>query len=276
MWQYCLSRTAHVNGGVMTQAGTDMVGKALRLLAALGEHPDGARLSDLARRCGYPVSTTHRLLASLLREGFADYDPRTRTYGLGLRVFGLSASVSHARGFAGSALPPLSRLSGHTGEATLMSVRDGDHQLYVHHVEGRGQVQVIGEPGRLGPLHCTSMGKCLVAFAPDGERKRLCDELPLDALGPRTITDRAAFAAEIRLVRERGHAFADEEHEEGIRAAGVPVLAPDGTAIAAISVAAPAYRMPMERLASFVPELRKTAEELAVVLPPRPVRPPLR
>lgn len=260
----------------MAQAGTDMVGKALRLLTALGEHPDGTRLSDLARRCGYPASTTHRLLASLIREGFADYDAHARTYRLGLRVFGLGVSVSYARGLSGSALPLLSRLSEHTSEATLMSVRDGDHQLYVHHVEGRGQVQVTGEPGRLGPLHCTSMGKCLVAYAPAGERQRLCEELPLEALGPRTITDRAAFIAEIGRVRERGCAFADEEHEEGIRAAGVPVLAPDGTAIAAISVAAPAYRMTLERLASFVPEMRKTTAELAMVLPPGPMRPSAR
>lgn len=256
----------------MAQSGTDMVGKALRLLTALGECPDGARLSDLARRCEYPASTTHRLLAALLREGFADYDAHLHIYRLGLRVFGLGVRVSYARGLSGAALPLLRALSEHTGEASLMSVRDGHHQLYVHHVEGRGQVQVTGEPGGLGPLHCTSMGKCLVAYAPAAERQRLCEELPLDALSPRTITGHAAFVAEIAHVRERGYALADEEHEEGIRAAGVPVLAPDGTAIAAISVAAPAYRMSLERLAGFVPELRRTAAELAVMLPPGPVR----
>nr|WP_215542617.1 IclR family transcriptional regulator [Amycolatopsis sp. CA-230715] len=245
----------------------DMVSKALRLLSMLGDYPDGVALSDLSRATGFPVSTTHRLLSSLQEQGFVRSDPASKRYALGLRLFELGQQVSHARGFAGVALPVMHEVSERTGEPTLMAVLDGHHQVYVHAVRGRQQVQIRGEPGRRGPVHCTSMGKCLIAFAPAEVRARLVAEVELAGLAPGTITDRAAFEAEIDRVRERGFAIADEEHEPGIRAVGVPVTGPDGIAIAAVSTAAPAYRMSVGELEEFVPVLREAARELAALLP---------
>src|SRR3954463_8717613 len=180
---------------------SDMVGKALNLLGVLGEHPEGIAMAPLAREVGYPLSTVHRLLASLARDEFAEVDEHSKRWSLGLRVFQLGQRVSHARGFSGVALPILQRVTATTQEATLMAVQDGDHQLFVHYVEGPQQLSVIGEPGKLGPLHCTGQGKALVAFAAPAERERLVSELPLERRTDRTITDRDAFKAEIDTVR---------------------------------------------------------------------------
>ncbi|HEV7908271.1 MAG TPA: IclR family transcriptional regulator [Pseudonocardiaceae bacterium] len=246
---------------------SDAVGKALRLLVLLGEHPDGVGVSRLARDAGYPVSTTHRLLTSLQRDGFVRSDRESRRYGLGLRLFELGQRVSQARGFAGVALPVMQRVTAQTGEPTLMSVLDGPHQLYVHHVQGPHQIRVIGEPGKHGPLHCTAMGKCLIAFAPAEVREQLLESLALEPLGPNTITDRARFREEVARVRDQGYAVSDEEHESGIRAVGVPVVGPQGIVLASLSTPAPAYRMPMDELTAFLPCLVDAARELAVLLP---------
>lgn len=246
----------------------DMVGKALRLLTLLGDAPRGMTLSELARQAGYPVSTTHRLLTSIAREEFAVLDEERR-WNLGLRMFELGQRVLHARGFAGVATPVLQRVTQQTGESTLMSVLEHDQQLYVHYVEGTGQVQITGEPGRRGPLHCTSMGKCLIAFAAQDRRETLLAELDLPSTGPRTITDRERFRAEIETVRQQGYAIADEEHEEGIRAIGVPVLDPSGVAVASISAAAPAFRATIEALHGYLAPLHQAAKELAIGLPRR-------
>lgn len=153
-------------------------------------------------------------------------DGESRRYSLGLRMFELGRRVSQARGFTGVALPVMRRVTELTGEPTLMSVLDGRHQLYVHHVQGPRRIRVIGEPAKHGPLHCTSMGKCLIAFAPDEVRAELVEELELTPLGPDTITDRARFREEVDRVREQGYAVSDEEHEAGIRAVGVPIVGP--------------------------------------------------
>lgn len=248
---------------------TDMVGKALAVLSLLGDRPAGSTLSELSRAAGYPTSTTYRLLGALNRDGFVSLDEVTKRYHLGLKVFELGLRVSQAHGFTGVALPIMQELSAFTREATLMSVLDGHQQLYVHYFEGPQQVSVTGEPGRHGPLHCTSMGKILVAFAPSAVRDELLATLDLPPAGPHAITDREAFGREIAEVARCGHAISDEEHEAGIRAVGVPVLRPDGTAIAALSAAAPAFRVSLDQLIGFVPALTGAARELAVRLPVR-------
>lgn len=270
MWQalkVTTSTTAPTSAGA--REPSDMVSKALRLVNLVGDRPEGVPLSELSRAAGFPTSTTFRLLGTLVREGFVRFDEVSKRYTLGLKVFELGLRVSHAHGFTGIALPVMQRVSARTRETTLMSVRDGDQQLYVHYVEGAQQVGVIGEPGKHGPLHCTSMGKVLVAYAPAAEREKLLATMPLSQFGPRTITDRDAFRAEIDAVRSRGYATADEEHEAGIRAVGVPILDPSGTAIAALSVAAPAFRTPIDELIGQVPVLTEAARELALLLPPR-------
>ncbi len=249
---------------------TDMVGKALVVLRAIGSGPiEGRTLTDISRDTGYPLSTVHRLVATLSRERFVELDEPTKRYRIGLAVFGLAQRVSAARGFDGVALPVLRRLAADTGESALMSVLDGSHQLYLHHVHGPSQVNVIGDPGEGGPLHCTSMGKVLVAFAPAAVRDDLVATLDLPPIGPNAITDRAAFADEINRVHSLGYAVADEEHEKGIRAVGVPILASDGTARAAISVAAPSFRRSADEMIAMVPTLVDAARELAATLPPR-------
>ena len=240
----------------------DMVAKAAGLLTLLGEEPRGLGLSELARRAGQPVSTTHRLLGSLAGEGLAACDEQRRWH-LGLRLFELGQRVLRAHGFSGVAGPVLRRLAEHAGEPVLMAVLEGHHQRYVHCAEGTRQVRITGEAGQLGPLHCTSMGKCLIAFAPEQQREQLLADLELPRLGPRSITDRQQFRAEIEAVRADGCATSEEEHEAGILAVGVPVLDPGGTAIASLSTAAPTFRSDLDQLRALLPELRAAAHQLA-------------
>jgi DNA-binding IclR family transcriptional regulator len=249
---------------------TDMVGKALRVMQAIGAGPlDGRTLTELARETGFPLSTVHRLVATLAREGYVECDEQSKRYRIGLTVFALAQRVSAARGYDGVALPVLRRLAVETRESTLMSVLDGANQLYLHHIHGPRQINVIGEPGTRGPLHCTAMGKVLVAYAPRAQSAELVATLELPKLGPNTITDRDAFAAEIARVHASGYAVADEEHEQGIGAVGVPVLGADGTAVASISVAGPSFRLSRDDLVAMVPELTAAAHELALKLPAR-------
>jgi IclR family KDG regulon transcriptional repressor len=246
---------------------TDMIGKALTLLVLLGDQPEGASASELARLSTFPFSTTYRLLGSLVRDGFAQLDSDSRRYRLGLRVFQLGQRLSYARGFADTALPVLQRATQSTQEATLLQVLDGDRQLTVQKVDGPKQFRVTNDPGALGYLHSTSTGKVLVAFAEPEASKRFVEELDLPARGPNTITDRDAFRREIDLVRQRGYAMQDEENDPGMRAVAVPVLDPRGVASAAVATAVPVFRHSMDDLAQFVPLLQEAAEELAVRLP---------
>ncbi|BCW68806.1 transcriptional regulator [Arthrobacter sp. NicSoilB4] len=246
---------------------TDMVGKALGLLVLLGDEPRGASAAELSRRAELPFSTTYRLLGSLTRDGFVDYEPDGRRYHLGLRIFQLGQRVSNHHGFAGTALPILRRVTEETGEATILSVRDGNHHLTVNKVDGPQTFRVTSDPGHLGALHTTSVGKALVAFADDATRSQLVDGLALEPLTEFSITDREAFRAEIELVRKRGFAVMDQENELGMRAVAVPVFNAQGHAFASLATAVPVFRMSVEALVALVPLLQSAAAELSARLP---------
>ncbi|MEV7573998.1 IclR family transcriptional regulator [Pseudarthrobacter sp. NPDC089323] len=258
-------------GGKKARAGdrTDMVGKALGLLVLLGDEPRGASAAEISRRAELPFSTTYRLLGSLARDGFVDYEPDGRRYHLGLRIFQLGQRVSSYHGFAGTALPVLRRVTGQTGEATILSVRDGLHHLTVNKVDGPQIFRVTSDPGHLGSLSTTAVGKALVAFAEDSERERLLDELPLEALTEKSITDRQAFREEVEKVRRQGYAVMDEENEAGMRAVAVPLLNAQGHAFASLATAVPVFRLSLEALEAYVPLLQEAAAELAARLPQR-------
>lgn len=248
---------------------TDMVGKALGLLVLLGDEPRGASAAEISRRAQLPFSTTYRLLGSLTRDGFVDYEAEGRRYHLGLRIFQLGQRVSNHHGFAGTAMPVLRRVTEQTGEATILSVRDGHHHLTVNKVDGPQMFRVTSDPGHLGSLSTTAVGKALVAFAEDSEREKLLAELPLESLTPKSITDRDAFRTEIELIRHRGFAVMDEENEAGMRAVAVPLLNSQGHAFASLATAVPVFRLNLEDLEAHVPLLQEAAAELAARLPQR-------
>ena len=263
------AKTAKAPKAPKEDSRTDMVGKALGLLVLLGDEPRGASAAELSRRAELPFSTTYRLLGSLTRDGFVDYEPDGRRYHLGLRVFQLGQRVSNHHGFAGTALPILRRVTEKTGEATILSVRDGHHHLTVNKVDGPQTFRVTSDPGHLGALHTTSVGKALVAFAEDAERQRLVEELELEPLTEFSITDREAFRAEIEQVRRRGYAVMDEENELGMRAVAVPVFNAQGFAFASLATAVPVFRLSLEDLVALVPALQEAAAELSARLPQR-------
>jgi IclR family transcriptional regulator, KDG regulon repressor len=244
----------------------DMLSKSLFLLEQLGDAPRGATAADLARMAGLPFHTTYRLLKSLTKQGFADYDPEGRRYHLGLQVFRLGQRVAQAHGFSSIAGPILEQVTTQTTETTLLAVPYGTFQLTVSKVDGSHGFGIRSEVGDTAPLHCTAVGKVLVAFAGAEESDKLVTDLELSPHTDRTITDRTTFKREIEKVRALGYATMEEESSVGVNAIAVPVLIQDH-AIAALAAAAPALRMLIDEMKSHLPVLQKAAKELAVRLP---------
>lgn len=253
----------------MAAEGSGTVGKALDVLSMLGEHSDGVTAGDVRASLGFPFSTTYRLLNTLVDSGFAEYEPNGKRYRLGLRVFQLGQKVAASRGFAGSALPALQRLTEVSGESSLLAVLDGDRFHTVHKIDGP-QFRTTTDPGDRGLLHTSALGKALLAFAPEPERQRLLQSIDLPARTPHSITDRAALRSEVEQVRARGWAGQQEENDPGMAALAVPVLGSGGQLIAAVALASPIFRKGLSDLQHILSALRQAADELAATLPLRP------
>ncbi|MEX5298970.1 IclR family transcriptional regulator [Kocuria sp. CPCC 205292] len=248
-------------------AGTarpDMVGKALRLLELLGEHPGGLTAAEATRICGYPFSTTYRLLNALVRDGFAELQ-EDRRYVLGLKIFRAAHGVAQRLGITGTVVPVLRRMVERTGESCLFAVLDGD-RFHTLAKEDGPDFRVTSDPGYRGALHSSALGLCLLAFAPDDVREHLLDTVELEPRTPSTLTDRDELRRRVERIRRAGWATQDQEHDVGMVAVAVPVLRPGGGCAGSLALSAPVFRHRLEDLVDMVPALQEAAGELGARL----------
>lgn len=245
-----------------------MLARGLSLLTALGDHPEGVSVTELARQVGLPVSTTHRLLATEIELGFVSVDASSKTYRLGVRLFELANRVTGVMGLASIARPIMRELSQFTGETTQLSVLSNARALFIEKVGTEQAVGIRGSVGQSEPLYATSTGKILLSSMTAETLDEVLADMEMHAYTPTTVTTRVALSAELERTREHDYALADEEFDAGVRAIGVPVRNGAGETRAALCISAPAFRASVEQLEGWLPELRAAAHQIGVRLPP--------
>ena len=227
----------------MSDAALSTVQNAARVLKAFLAGDVELGPSELGRRLGLGKSTVHRLLTTLVAEGLIDQDPHTGGYRLGIVMFELGEAVRIHMDLHSAAAPVLAMLREETRETAQVGVLDRGEVVYVDRLESSHSLRLFTEAGRRVPAHCTSSGKVLLAFLPEGVRQAMLASLTLVTLTPETITDPARLDVELARVRARGWAEAVNEREVGVASIAAPVRDYRGEVVAAISIGAPLVRL---------------------------------
>jgi IclR family acetate operon transcriptional repressor len=236
--------------------GVQSVHRSLDVLEALAAAGGTAGLSELAAACGLAPPTLHRLASTLAARGYLRQTP-DRRYCLGSRLVPLGIEAHALLGER--AQPVLRRLAELTGESANLAVLTNGCAEYVSQAPGSHAMRIFTEVGNRVALHCTGVGKALLASIPPDQARQLIGTGPLAARTPATITDPGALHAELSRIRARGYALDDGEMEVGVRcvAVGMPDAAP-----MAMSVSGPAARMTDELVAVAVSALQAASSEL--------------
>jgi IclR family acetate operon transcriptional repressor len=241
--------------------GVQSLERAFTLLELMAEDGGEVPLSRLAVGSGLPLSTIHRLIRTLVARGYVRQLP-SRRYVLGPRLIHLGESSSRTLGTW--ALPHLTDLVDGTGETANMAMLDGDRVVYVAQVPSRHSMRMFTEVGRRVHLHCTGVGKALLAQLPRETARELVERAGMPRRTPRTITDVDELMAELDRIATQGYAVDDGEQEPGVRCVAVPVLGGPGQT--ALSVSGPEGRVTVEAVPQFAALLRATAAELSAEL----------
>lgn len=221
--------------------------KALRVLEAVAAAPGPALLGDVARAAGTDKSTTYRMLATLVSAGYVHQDPQTRRYALSYRVVSLSRNLLAENEVFQLTRATLDALAAETREATDLSVLDGHECVLVQRVKGSQLVAIDFQVGDRSALHCTSIGKALLAHQLAKEIEAvIAGGLPRRAIN--TIVEPEALRRELRLVRERGYAIDDRELSDHMRCIAAPVFERDARVRMGISISGPDSRFTIEHL----------------------------
>ncbi|WP_106398805.1 IclR family transcriptional regulator [Actinocorallia populi] len=232
------------------------VDHALRIAAMLQLEGE-LTVSEVAERLGVARSTAHRLLAMLVYRDFAVQDER-RLYRAGPVLELAAHSPSAASRLRAAALPHLHRLVGVLDESANLAVRTGDTVRFIASVECSQSLRVGSREGMVFPAHRTTAGLLLLAEIPGAELEGV---YPAERYADRPADrpDLVRLRAELARVRRNGFVLNQGRSERGVVALGVPVRAPDRTALAGLSVSMPSGRYDRHRLPSLVDTLSRAA-----------------
>ncbi|WP_339393743.1 IclR family transcriptional regulator [Brevibacterium metallidurans] len=219
----------------------ETVDRALQLLQAFSDDSRELTVGALATALDVHPSSVSRLVGTLAERGFLERVPGGDAWRLGPELVRLGTMARGSVDLITAARSPMDSLAGATGETVVLSTLDQGEAVDVAQVDGPHLISARQWIGRRAPLHASSDGKVLMAFA-EGRPAELTRETD------RTLTTRKELDAEIAEVRRRGWATAESEMELGLSGVAAPVRDHLGRCVAALSISGPEYRLSAERL----------------------------
>lgn len=240
--------------------GVQSVTRALRLLELIADAGGEMGVSELSAAADLPLPTIHRLLRTLIMQGYLHQTPRRR-YALGARLIPLGERAGGALG--ATCRPILADVVAQVGESASMAMFDLNRAMYIAHVPSKHSMRMFTSIGHRVELHATGVGKALLSQLDDDEALSRVERVGMTPRTKNTITDPEALRAQLALIRERGYALDEEEQEIGVRCVAVAVPGPISLSM---SISGPTPRMSPSNVSAMVPILQDAARRVSLAL----------
>jgi DNA-binding IclR family transcriptional regulator len=237
------------------------VDRALTILEMLAESGE-LGVTEIAARLGVHKSTAFRLLSSLEQHRLAEQLGDRGKYRLGFGIVRLAGATTARLDLAREGGPVCRQLAGEINETVNIAVMDAGAAVNITQEQGSAAVTAQNWIGQRTPLHATSSGKVLLAWA-DADTLAAVLKAGLERRTPATITDPAALRAELDRIRERGWACAVEELETGLNTVAAPIRDAGGSVVAALSASGPSYRLGTGSFPEMAKKLQAGAGEIS-------------
>jgi IclR family transcriptional regulator, KDG regulon repressor len=240
--------------------------RAFRILDTISCHKEGIGVVALAAEVGLPPSTTHRLVTNLVRYGYVRQDEKTEKYHVGPKVMDLAQRTMEDHDLRSASRPFLKEMKERTGETAHLMILDENRVLCIESVESSGHIKVTSPVGLRESLHCSAVGKALLAYQP----KEIQDQLlisPLQIFTPNTISTLKEMRAHLEGVNAAGGAFDHEERHLGVSCVAAPVFNRQGQVLAAVGISAPSVRMSAGQEKEWAVVVKDLAEKISRTIP---------
>lgn len=233
--------------------------KALSILELLVGFKAGLTLPEIVQKTGMPKSSIHCLLVTLERRGYLHRNDRTGRYKFGLQLFSLANMALSGLKLRDEAAPFLRGLVEKTHLTAHMVILEHREAVLISKYEPSGIFRLATWIGKRMDLHCTGLGKALMAYLPKEEVNEIIEEHGLPRHNDNTLCSRRRLKEELARTVERGFAVDNEEDEIGLRCIGAPVFGVDNRVLASISVAGTTAQITLENLRKLAEEVKQTA-----------------
>ncbi len=212
--------------------------RCLEVLEKLAENHKPLSLQEISKLVGVAKSTAHRFVSTLIAAGFVERDQTSGRYHLGGKTLWIGTgflrySPSYRAGYAA-----IDRLAHSAGTMAHLGVWESDTVLYLHTTGPLRSTLMFTDVGERRPVHCTALGKALLAHRPAGDLERIFAQ-GLERFTEKTIISIPALREELARIRELGYALDDEEGIRGLRCLACPIRDTFGEVVAALSISSP-------------------------------------
>lgn len=248
-------------GGAKPAATIQALDRAFDVLAAVAVR-DGLTLSELAATLGQSVATMHRVLATLERRGLVEVSAGRQEWRIGAEAYRLGSAFLRGASAVERSRPVMRALMNETGETSNLGIEKNGAVLFISQVETQESIRAFFPPGTLSPMHASGIGKALLSRYDDARLEALF-RTPLERFTEKTMVSLPELREELRLTRERGYSFDDEERTTGMRCVAAPILNDYGEAVAGLSISGPTLRLPDADIARIGELVRKGARQVS-------------
>jgi DNA-binding IclR family transcriptional regulator len=221
--------------------------KALGVLDFIGEQRRPVTVAEVAAGAGVDRATSYRMLMTLVHSGYVQKDADAKHYRLTFKVLSLARHLVGEDERARRILATLRQISEETGETVHYSVLERDAAVLVYRAKGTQRVAVDFQIGDRSPLHCSSIGKVLLAFH-DVRLTEAVIARGLPKVAPNTITEPDALRRSLARIRADGYAIDDLEFAPDMRCVAIPIFENGGEVPGGIAISGPASRFSLEKL----------------------------
>lgn len=204
------------------------------------------------------------------QERFVRFDRERATWLVGVEAFAFGSGFVQSRDVVAIARPFLRTLMEESGETVNLAIHDEYRALYMSQFESRHMVRIIANPGQRVHLHCSAVGKVLLAFMAEGDLEKTLGELQLVRLTTKTIVSPERLRSELETVRTCGYSTDDEEHTADVRCIAAAIFSESSLPVAAVSLSGPKMRIPDDRMSSLGALVHRVAGQITAEFGGRP------
>lgn len=250
------------NEGRMTGGRiTGTLGKAMDVLNTVADADHALRFTDLLSLIPQPRGTLHRQISNLIEEGLLSHR-NDGAYELGPQLLRLASRAWSGNQFRTIAEPHLRALHEQTGETVHLGILAGNEVIYLDKVESKSTVRMHSQVGKASPLYCTGVGKAALSTLSSQSAAPIIHSQPFYQHTATTLASPEKLTNELDNIRASGIAYDREEHELGIHCVAAAIAPRDGSLAAGLSVTAPVYRVPSQKLEQWAPLVQQAARAI--------------
>ncbi len=216
--------------------------KAIRILESFSEDNKTYSLNELCQKTGLAKTTVHRIIKTLIYEGWLIQDDYTKRYSIGYGLMGFENLISIKDNLIAIAEPEMVEMRDIFNETVTLTILEHEHARCIHKAESDHPIKLTSVVGSYMPLYAGATSKALLAFTTDDFIENYLNHVELRPYNKNTVIDKEAIKKEILQIRRQGYSVSNSEVDLDTITFCAPIFKKDRRIFACLSISMPTYR----------------------------------